>query len=145
MLFLGRHEYSIDDRGRIPVPPRYRDGLMRGVILTPGTPDKCIRAFATEDFEKNAAPYMDAPLTTENGRMMRRNFFSNAEPASLDKQGRVLIPQELRDHASLDRHVVILGVAESFEIWNPADLAAAEEKEAPEFIQTLGQSLESHE
>ena len=96
MLFLGRHDYSMDERGRIPMPPRYREALMHGIVLTEGTPDRCLRAYPMDEFEKTAANYMSSPITTSEGRLLRRNFFSAAHDTELDRQGRVLIPANLR-------------------------------------------------
>ena len=76
---------------------------MQGVILTQGSPDSCIRAYPTNGFEEQAALYMSEPATTRAAASARRAFFSNAYPAELDRQGRVLIPQTLRDWAGLEQ------------------------------------------
>jgi MraZ protein len=138
MLFLGKHEYSMDERGRVPMPPRYRDAFMQGVILAQGSPDRCIRAYPTTGFEDQASLYMSEPATSRNGRIRRRAFFSNAYPAELDRQGRVLVPQTLRDWAGLNNHIVVAGAGEWIEIWNTADFDAAMEEEEAEFRQDMG-------
>jgi MraZ protein len=138
MLFLGKHDYSMDERGRVPMPPRYRDAFMQGVILAQGSPDRCIRAYPTNGFEEQAALYMSEPATTRSGRVRRRAFFSNSYPAELDRQGRVLIPQTLRDWASLSSHIVVAGAGEWIEIWNSDDFESAMEQEEAEFRQGLG-------
>jgi MraZ protein len=137
MLFLGKHDYSMDERGRVPIPPRYRDALMQGIILTQGTPDRCVRAYPAGAFEEQAALYMNEPVTTRDGRVKRRAFFSNAYPAELDRQGRVLIPPVLRNWAGLEGQVVVVGIGEGIEIWSTADFDAAIEEEEPEFRQSL--------
>ena len=128
----------MDERGRVPMPPRYRDAFMQGVILTQGSPDHCIRAYPTDGFEEQAALYMSEPVTTRSGRVRRRAFFSNAYPAELDRQGRVLIPQTLRDYAGLTNHIVVAGAGEWIEIWNTADFDAAVEQEEAEFLEDMG-------
>lgn len=138
MLFLGKHEYAMDDRGRVPVPPRFREALMRGIILTQGTPDRCIRAYPTDEFEKTASIYMSEPITSPAGRVMRRNFFSGAYPAEMDRQGRVLVPPVLRSFAGLDNQVVVLGTGDALEIWNAATYDAAAQDDEGEYRQTLG-------
>jgi MraZ protein len=138
MLFLGKHDYAMDERGRVPMPPRYRDAFLLGVILTQGSPDRCIRAYPTNGFEGQAALYMSEPATTRSGRVRRRAFFSNAYPAELDRQGRVLVPQPLRDWAGLSSPVVVAGAGEWLEIWNTADFEAAAEAEEVEFRQDMG-------
>ncbi len=111
---------------------------MQGVILTQGSPDRCIRAYPTNGFEEQAALYMSEPATTRSGRVRRRAFFSNAYPAELDRQGRVLIPQTLRDWAGLGNHIVVAGAGEWIEIWNSADFDSAVEHEEAEFIEGMG-------
>lgn len=141
MLFLGKHDYSMDERGRIPMPPRYREALMQGLILTQATPDRCIRAYPVDVFEEQARLYMESPVTTRQGRVSRRAFFSGAYPAELDKQGRVLIPGPLREWANLgatgQASVAIVGAGEGIEIWNSEDFETALAAEEDEFRQAL--------
>jgi transcriptional regulator MraZ len=138
MLFLGKHDYSMDERGRVPMPPRYREAFLQGLILTQGSPDPCIRAYPVTGFEQQAALYMSEPATTRNGRIRRRAFFSNAYPAELDRQGRVLVPQPLRDWAGLNNHIVVAGAGEWLEIWSTEAFDAAVLDEALEFRQDMG-------
>jgi MraZ protein len=137
MLFLGKHDYAMDERGRVPMPPRYRDAFMQGVILTQGSPDRCIRAYPMNGFEEQAALYMSEPVTTRSGRIRRRSFFSNAHPTELDRQGRVLVPPAMRDWAGLSNHIVVAGAGEWLEIWSTADFEAAVQVEAEEFRQDM--------
>ena len=138
MLFLGKHEYSMDERGRVPMPPRFREALMQGVILTQGAPDACVRAYPMDGFEAQAALYTTEPVTTRAGRVMRRAFFSGAYQSELDRQGRVLIPPILRQWANLEGQVMVVGTGEGIEIWNKGDFDAALAAEESEFRQTLG-------
>ncbi|HLG10965.1 MAG TPA: division/cell wall cluster transcriptional repressor MraZ [Dehalococcoidia bacterium] len=143
MLFLGRHEYAMDERGRVPMPPRFRDALMHGMILTQGTPDHCIRAYPSTNFEEQASLYMNEPVTTRTGRVMRRAFFSGAYQAELDRQGRVLIPPPLREYANLDNQVVVVGTGEGIEIWNAGDFESAIGAEEGAFLRSLGSGDEA--
>jgi len=138
MLFLGKHDYSMDERGRVPMPPRFREALMQGVILTQGAPDRCIRAYPADGFEEQASHYMREPITNPAGRVMRRAFFSGAYQAEMDRQGRVLVPPVLRQWANLEGQVVVVGTGEGIEIWNAGDFEAALSGEEGEFRQTLG-------
>jgi MraZ protein len=137
MLFLGKHDYAMDERGRVPLPPRYRDALMQGIILTQGTPDRCIRAYPASSFDDQAALYMNEPVTTRNGRVMRRAFFSGAYQAEMDRQGRVLIPPLLREFAGLESQVVVVGTGEGMEIWSAADFEAAISAEEGAYLESL--------
>jgi len=141
MLFLGKHDYSMDERGRVPMPPRYREAFLQGVILTQGSPDRCIRAYPVNGFEEQAALYMSEPATSRSGRIRRRSFFSNAYPAELDRQGRVLVPQTLRDWAGLNNHIVVAGAGEWLEIWSTDAFDAAVEVEEAEFRQDMGSDV----
>lgn len=142
MYFLGRYEYSMDERGRVPLPPRYRDLLARGLVLTQGSPDPCLRVYDLESYEAQAAQYTGEPAIRHRGRLVRRGFFSSSFPADLDRQGRVLVPPQLRGYAGLEGSVVIIGAGEWLEIWDPERLDAAMAVVDEEFEGTL-ESLEA--
>ena len=124
MLFLGQYEYAMDARGRVPLPPRYRDLFGHGAVLSQGAPLPCLRIFTQEAFEREAALYTSTPGTRRAGRIARQGFFPRSFPAELDKQGRILIPAPLRTFAGLEASVVIAGAGEWLEVWNPERFAA---------------------
>ena len=112
------------------MPPRFRESLREGVILTQGAPDRCVRCFSVEGFDNQANLYTSEPGIHRDGRLVRRRFFGSAFSAELDRQGRVLIPSALRRFADLADQVVVVGAGEGFEIWSApafADVMAAEE------------------
>jgi MraZ protein len=116
--FLGRYDYAMDERGRVPVPPRYRNLFARGAVLNQG-PDPCLRLFTNENFEEQAALYTNQPAIERTGRITRHGFFANSFSVELDRQGRILIPGQLRAYAGLEGSVVVAGAGEWLEIWNP--------------------------
>ena len=116
--FLGRYEYAMDDRGRVPIPPRYRDLFALAGMLNQG-PDACLRLFTTENFDQQAQLYTREDAISPSARTTRRLFFANCFSVELDRQGRILIPGPLRAYARLEGNVVIAGVGEWLEIWNP--------------------------
>jgi MraZ protein len=116
--FLGRYDYAMDDRGRVPLPPRYRDLFARGAMLNQG-PDPCLRLFTTDNFDQQAQLYTREDATELSARMTRRLFFANCFSVELDKQGRILIPGPLRAYARLEGSVIVSGAGEWLEIWNP--------------------------
>ena len=116
--FLGRYDYSMDERGRVPVPPRYRDSLLRGAVLNQG-PDACLRLFTEESFQQQADLYTSQPANQRGARLTRHSFFANSFGVEPDRQGRILIPAALRTYAGLDGAVVVAGAGEWLEIWNP--------------------------
>jgi MraZ protein len=117
-FFLGRFEYAMDERGRVPVPPRYRELFAPGAMLNQG-PDPCLRLFTSESFQQQAELYTSNPAIEEVARMTRRAFFANSFSVELDKQGRILIPGPLRAYARLEGNVIISGAGEWLEIWSP--------------------------
>ena len=128
---------AMDERGRVPMPPRFREAFVTGIVLTEGTPDRCVRAYPQSGFEEQAAQYMAEPVTHRTGRVMRREFFSRAYPSELDRQGRVLVPGQLRSFAALEGQVTLLGSGEWIEIWSPDDLRKALAEEEDEYRRKL--------
>lgn len=139
--FLGRYDYAMDDRGRVPLPPRYRDLFARGVVISQGSPDPCLRVYTTEGFEGQAALYATEPATRRAGRIARHAFFSRSFPVELDKQGRILIPAALRSYATLESNVVVVGAGEWLEIWSP-DRFVDEMTEVDERLESTLELLE---
>ncbi|OGG34503.1 division/cell wall cluster transcriptional repressor MraZ [Candidatus Gottesmanbacteria bacterium RIFOXYB1_FULL_47_11] len=117
-LFLGEYEHALDDRGRITLPRKIRQELEgeREVILARGF-DTCIFGFDKSSWEREAGKHLETPVTDEKARSLRRYLFSGAQKAELDKLGRILLPAQLKDYASISRNVVILGAGDHFEIW----------------------------
>jgi MraZ protein len=117
-MFFGQYEHTIDDKSRLALPARFRDNLVEGVVLAMGLDsnvDIYPRAAWDHLVEARIAP-LD-PLSHE-ARDLRRFFFAGAAYESVDKQRRVLVPQNLREHGSLGREVVIAGVFDHLEVWN---------------------------
>jgi MraZ protein len=119
-MFLGEHEHSIDDKNRLTLPARFRPAFAQGIVVTRGM-DGCLNGYTKADWERLVESRLDTldPLSKE-GRRMQRFFYSGATEAELDKQGRVMIPAALIDHAKLGREVVVAGVRDHLEIWDRA-------------------------
>jgi len=137
VYFLGTYEYSMDERGRVPLPPRYRDSFLHGMVLSEGSPDPCLRVYTQETYDAQAALYTSEPPIRRRGRLIRRGFFSRSFPAELDRQGRVLVPPPLRRYAGLEGNVVLTGEGEWLEIWNPERLKAAMKDVDEHYEETL--------
>lgn len=127
--FLGRYEYAMDERGRVPVPPRYRNAFARGAVISQG-PEPCLRLFTSESFEQQAELYTQEPATERSARKTRRSFFARSFSVELDRQGRILLPAALRSHAGLEGAVVVIGSGEWLEIWAPERLEEEMEEDA---------------
>jgi transcriptional regulator MraZ len=119
-MLLGTHEHTIDDKNRLTLPAKFRQAFADGVIVTRGF-DGCLFAFRREDWHRLVESRL-APLDTlsEETRRLERFLFSGAAEAELDKQGRVMLPAQLLEHAQLGREVVVAGVRDRLEIWDRA-------------------------
>jgi len=144
MHFHGEYTYSMDGRGRLPVPPRFRDAFVRGAVLTQGSPDSCLRLYPLPTYEQQAALYTSEPPTRRKGRMIRRAFFARSFEVELDRQGRILVPARLREFAGLEGNVVVVGAAECLEIWEP-DRWASENELLEEQLESMLESVEPKE
>jgi MraZ protein len=118
-MFLGRYQHTIDDKGRLIIPARYRELLERGAFVTQGF--ECNLMVMTADaFDQLYANVNRMSLTDPTARDLKRFIFSSAEKVEVDKIGRILLPQYLRSLAQLENDVSLVGVGDYFEIWSPA-------------------------
>jgi MraZ protein len=118
-MFLGRYQHSIDDKGRLTIPARFREFLAdEGAYITHGF-DQNLIVYPSAIFDRIAQRVNRISMTDPSARLLRRLIFSNAEQVSVDKIGRILIPQFLREAGRLDSEAVIVGMGDHFEIWSP--------------------------
>ena len=137
--FRGKYEHTIDDRGRVSLPARYRNEFADRIVLLMSE-DGCIEVYTEAGFNEVASHTAVEPPTTREGRRARRGFYSDSYDTELDRQGRILIPPLLRQQAAVNGAVVITGRKECLEIWNPQRLqgvmqaarAASSAAQAPE-------------
>jgi MraZ protein len=122
-MFLGRHAHTVDAKGRLAIPARFRDGLTEGVVLTRGI-DRCLSLYPLSSWRPLAEKVSALPLTDPDARVFRRLVFAEAVDLELDSQGRLLLPPELRRYAEIDRDAIVVGVHTSIEIWSPASWEA---------------------
>ncbi|HUG14837.1 MAG TPA: division/cell wall cluster transcriptional repressor MraZ [Thermomicrobiales bacterium] len=125
-MFLGRHDHTLDAKGRLALPARFREKLTEGVIITRGF-DACLLVYPMETWAPLAEKVAALSVTDPDARVLRRMLFSHATDAQLDRQGRVLIPADLRAHARLEREATVVGMHTFIEIWSPAGWAAQDE------------------
>ena len=117
-MFLGEFKHSIDDKGRITVPARYRQLLADGAYITQGF-DRNLMVLREANFEMISRRINAMSLTKPNVRELRRVLFSKAQKVELDKNGRILVPPFLRTEIGLNGDVLLIGVGDYFEIWSP--------------------------
>jgi MraZ protein len=117
MAFRGTYEHTVDDRGRVAIPARYRYEFADGIVLTL-SPEGCLEVYTPDGFDEMSNLVTAEPATHLKGRRLRRGFFARSWDAELDRQGRILIPAQLRDTALLNGSVIINGRRECLEVWN---------------------------
>jgi MraZ protein len=125
-MFLGQYEHSIDDKGRLTIPAKYRDLLPNGAILTQGF-DPNLIVLSPESFQNLIEHVSEASITNPAARDLQRLLFGHADQVEIDKVGRMLIPSFLRTRAELNTNVTILGMGKYFELW-PSDVWEAHSK-----------------
>ncbi len=116
-MFFGQFEHSIDEKGRITIPAQYRDLLDTGAYITHGFDENLI-VMRTVEFDLLYHKVRDLSITNPNARDLARLIFANAAMLELDKSGRILIPQFLRNAANLDGVIKMVGIGPYFEIWS---------------------------
>lgn len=124
-MFLGQYHHNIDEKGRLTIPVKFRDLLAEGAYLTQGF-DRNLRLITEADFKIMASQINRLSMTDPAIRQLRRLIFSTASEVQLDRIGRTLVPQFLREFAGLDNEAVIVGVGEAIEIWSPEAWAEQE-------------------
>jgi MraZ protein len=118
-VFLGEYTHSLDDKGRLTVPAKFRDQLAPGLVVTRNPVEHCLLVMPMEKWEEVAAKINALPIADQRSGLLRRAFFSAAEDLKPDRQGRILISQRLREWAQIQSDIVIAGVNTFIELWNP--------------------------
>ncbi len=117
-LFLGEYDHSLDERGRVTLPRKIRQEIEeREVVLSRGF-DQCIFGFDRKSWDSEATKQLIDSVTEEKGRKLRRYFFAAAQKVDIDKLGRILLPAQLKEYASIQNEVVVIGAGDHFEIWD---------------------------
>jgi MraZ protein len=117
-MFLGQYEHTIDEKGRLTIPAKFREELGDGLILTQGF-EGSLLALPPDLFEQMSNRVRSMSITDSNSRALRRFIFASASLIEIDKAGRMLLPSFLRDSANLADNAVLVGNGEYFEVWSP--------------------------
>lgn len=117
-MFLGQFTHSIDAKGRLTIPVRFRSALSSGAYLTQGF-ERNLLVYTSDSFQRLADRATSLTTTNPQARAVRRLIFGRASEVTLDSVGRILVPPFLRDYAGLDSEAIIVGAGEYFEIWSP--------------------------
>ncbi len=116
-MFTGEYHHTLDGKGRVIIPSRLREGLGDQFVITRGL-DHCLFAYPNSEWVRLEQKMKNLPLTKRDSRAFKRLFFSGAMEVEADKQGRILIPQNLRDYAGIEKDIMFIGVSDRVEIWN---------------------------
>lgn len=119
-MFIGEYQHSIDLKGRLIIPAKFREELGYKFILTKGL-DNCLFIYPIKEWIIFEEKLKKLPLTSKDARAFVRHFFSGAVECEIDKQGRITIPQNLREHGRVDKEVVTIGVSTRVEVWSKAE------------------------
>jgi len=119
-MFLGQFQHNLDEKGRLMIPAAFRQTLEGGAFITQGF-DRCLMVMAEPYFQEVYQRINAMNLADPTARMLRRLILSNAYQIDLDKVGRILVPQSLRQFINFDGEAIVAGQGEYFEVWTPAD------------------------
>jgi MraZ protein len=142
MVFFGEFEYRIDEKGRVPLPPRFRAELKQGVALTQGV-ERCITAYPIAEWKKLATTLTTGSVTQSKLRKLYRAIFATAFSTIIDGQGRVTLPVPLRHYAGIEDEVVIIGANNYLELWNKEQWELEKANSQQQAWQII-ESLEGH-
>ena len=116
-MFMGEYQHTIDEKGRLIIPSKFRDDLGSTFVLTRGL-DQCVFGYPMEEWKQLEEKLKALPFTKKDARAFTRFFFSGAAESQLDKQGRVNISLPLRNYAQLEKECIVIGVSSRIEIWS---------------------------
>ena len=116
-MFMGEYNHSVDAKGRLIVPSKFREQLGNEFVVTKGL-DGCLFVYSQEEWKRIEESLREKPLTSKDARKFMRFFFAGAANCEVDKQGRILLPAHLREFAGLEKDVVLVGVGSRVEIWS---------------------------
>jgi mraZ protein len=115
-VFMGEYLHTLDEKGRIIVPAKFRDNLGERCVITRGL-DQCLFLYPESEWKNVEEKLKRLPLTQRDARAFTRFFFSGATDVEFDRQGRIMIPAGLRQYAKLEKEVVVIGVSTRVELW----------------------------
>ncbi len=139
-MLIGEYRHNLDQKGRIAIPAKFRNDLIPGLIITKGV-DTCLFGFPKTEWEKVVEKINKLPISQSNSRAFARLLLSGAFETEVDKQGRILIPENLRQYAGLSKRVVSVGIQNRIEIWDEKkwdEYKKTSEENAEEISERLG-------
>ena len=128
-MLIGSFEHMLDAKGRVFIPAKWRESVGDTLVVTLGLLESgsgsCLSGMSVEEWERFSQKLSALPVSDTQGQAIRRKLYSMAAACEIDKQGRILIPAQLRELTGLNKDATLIGVGERVEIWNPETLAAS--------------------
>jgi len=147
-MFFGEYPYKVDEKGRVPLPPKFRRQMREGVILTQGMGEKCIAVYPVAEWKRLSDSLTAKAVTPANLRKLNRALFGSAFDASLDGQGRIALPLTLREYAGIADTAIVVGVNNFVELWCDSEWKpekTSSDEQASQIIESLGAQWEHSE
>ncbi len=116
-MFIGEYNHNLDDKGRLAVPKKFRSDLSKGAVVTKGL-DNCLFLYTKKEWQKLAEKLASLPFAQANTRAFARLMLAGAMDVDIDKQGRIILPEYLREFAGVKKEVVVAGLYSRLEIWD---------------------------
>ncbi len=116
-MFIGEYKYNLDDKNRLAIPSKFRQQFAGGVVVTKGL-DNCLFIYTAKEWQKLVDKLANLPISQAKSRAFSRLMLAGAMDATLDKQGRIILPDYLKDFASLNKQVVVAGLYNRLEVWD---------------------------
>jgi MraZ protein len=141
-MFIGEYQYKVDEKGRVPLPPKFRQQLKEGVVLAKGMGEKCIAAYPIREWKRLADKLAEKTVTPASLRKLNRAIFGSAFSASFDGQGRTKLPDPLRAYAGIADTAIVVGANNRVELWSEEGWKAEQtssEEQASQIIESLGE------
>lgn len=140
-MFIGEYHYKIDEKGRVSIPAKFRNDLRKQVVVTKGI-EKCLILYPQKEWEKLASKVSSLPISKEKTRAFARLTLAGAMDVEIDSQGRIILPDYLRNYAKIKKNVVVAGLYNRLEIWDEAEwemYKESAESESKEIAENLGE------
>ena len=138
-MFIGEYTHTIDHKKRLAIPSKFRPGLGKKAVVTRGL-DNCLVVYPITEWKKKAEKLQNLPTSRVDARGFVRLLLAGATDVTLDKLGRILIPDSLKNYAGLEKNVAIIGISNRIEIWNEekwGEYKKSTEKEVGDIAQRL--------
>jgi len=140
-MFFGEYPYKVDEKGRVPLPPKFRRQMREGVILAKGMGEKCIAVYPVAEWKRLSDSLAAKAVTQANLRKLNRAIFGSAFSTSFDGQGRITLPYPLRDYAGIGDTAIVVGANKCVELWCEGEWKAEKtsaEEQASQIIESFG-------